>query len=111
MKILVQTSIYLESGETLQKVIEITSNDIKVLAESKAKEQFQCLSANAKRIEWSGCLVEDNIYGKCMSIENVQQMMLDFADSRVANTNYCSDIEHRDDVFKFFEEWRQDNDC
>lgn len=59
MKILVQTSIYLESGETLQKVIEVSSDDIKELAELKAKEQFQCLSAYAKRVDWSSCLVEE----------------------------------------------------
>jgi hypothetical protein len=59
MKILVQTSIYLDSGETLQKNIEVTSTDIKKMAEEKAIEQFQCLSSNAKRIEWSGWLVED----------------------------------------------------
>lgn len=53
MKLLVQTSIYLESGENLQKVIEITSNDLKELAENKAKDQYQCLSATAKKIELS----------------------------------------------------------
>ena len=51
MKLLVETSIYLESGETLQKVIEITSDDLKRLAEEKAKDAYQCLSANAKRID------------------------------------------------------------
>lgn len=55
------------------------------------------------------CHELNKIYENCMSIENAQQMMLDFANSRVAHTNYCSDIDHRNDVFKFFEEWRQDN--
>jgi hypothetical protein len=51
MKLLVGTSIYLESGETLQKVIEITSEDLKRLAEEKAKDAYQCLSASAKKID------------------------------------------------------------
>lgn len=46
-----------------------------------------------------------------MSIENVQQMMLDFANSRVAHTSYFSDLDHRNDVLKFIEEWRKENDC
>lgn len=53
----------------------------------------------------------NKIRNNSMSIENVQQMMLDFANSRVAHTNYFSDIDHRNDVFKFFEEWRKNNDC
>lgn len=49
--------------------------------------------------------------GKSMSIEEVQEMVLDFADSRIANTNYFSEIDRRNDIIEFIEEWRRNNDC
>lgn len=48
--------------------------------------------------------------GKSMSIEEAQEMVLDFADSRIANTNYFSEIDRRNDIIEFIEEWSQDND-
>lgn len=46
-----------------------------------------------------------------MSLENVQEMLIDFADSRVANTNYFSELDRRKDTMEFLKEWRKNNDC
>ena len=46
-----------------------------------------------------------------MSLENVQEMLIDFANSRVANTNYFSGLDRRGDTMEFLKEWRKNNDC
>lgn len=51
MKILAQTSIYLENGETLQKVIEITTDDLEKIAKEKALDKYGGLSVTVKTLE------------------------------------------------------------